>query len=42
MTLATIPSTDECADKIIEFINAHTPGAREVVTILFGFIPFFF
>ena len=27
MMLATISSADECADKIIEFINLHTPGA---------------
>ena len=25
--LATISSADECTDKIIEFINANTPGA---------------
>ena len=27
VTLVTISSADECADKIIEFINAHAPGA---------------
>ena len=32
--LATISSADECADKIIEFINAHAPGARELVIFL--------
>ena len=32
--LATISSADECTDKIIEFINAHTPGAQELVTFL--------
>ena len=25
--LVTISSADECADKIIKFINAHAPGA---------------
>ena len=25
--LGTIFSADECADKIIKFINAHAPGA---------------
>ena len=34
MMLATISSADECTDKIIEFINAHIPGARELVTFL--------
>ena len=32
--LATISSADECADKIIEFINAHFPAAQELVTFL--------
>ena len=32
--LATISSADECADKIIWFINAHAPGTRELVTFL--------
>ena len=32
--LATISSADECADKIIKFINAHAPGARLLVTFL--------
>ena len=32
--LATISSADECTDKIIEFINAHVPGAQELVTFL--------
>ena len=32
--LATISSTDECTEKIIEFINAHVPEARELVTFL--------
>ena len=36
--LATISSADECADKIIEFTDAHTPGAQELVTFLSGFI----
>ena len=27
VVLAAISSADECADKIIKFINAHTPGA---------------
>ena len=27
VTLATISPADECTDKIIEFINAHIPGA---------------
>ena len=34
VTLATISSADECTDKIIEFIDAHTPGAQELVTFL--------
>ena len=34
MTLATISSADECVDKIIKFIDAHTPGARELVFFL--------
>ena len=34
VTLATISSADECTDKIIKFISAHTPGARELVTLL--------
>ena len=32
--LASISSADECAEKIIKFINAHVPGARELVTFL--------
>ena len=32
--LATISSADECADKIIKFINAHVPGAQKLVTFL--------
>ena len=33
VTLATI-SADECTDKIIKFINAHAPGAQELVIFL--------
>ena len=40
--LATISSADECADKIIEFIDTHTPGAQELVNFLSGFIPSLF
>ena len=36
--LATISSVDECADKIIKFINAHAPGAQELVIFLSGII----
>ena len=32
--LATISSADECTDKIIKFINAHAPGAQELVFFL--------
>ena len=32
--LPTISSADECTDKISEFINAHAPGAQELVTFL--------
>ena len=35
LTLATISFADECADKIIEFINAHAPGVRELVFFFF-------
>ena len=38
MMLATISSADECADKVIEFINAHTPGAQELIIFLSGII----
>ena len=34
VVLATISSADECADRIIEFINVHAAGARELVTFL--------
>ena len=36
--LATISSADECADKIIEFINVYVPGARELVTFSFLYL----
>ena len=45
MMLGTISSADECADKIIKFINSHTPGAQELVIFLSGIIslpPHFF
>ena len=41
MMLATISSADECTDKIIEFINAHAPGAQELVIFLSGIISLF-
>ena len=33
--LATIFTADECAETILRFINAHVPGARELVAFSF-------
>ena len=33
--LATIFTADECAETILRFINAHVPGAQELVASLF-------
>ena len=33
--LATIFTADECAETILRFINAHVPGAQQLVAFLF-------
>ena len=30
--LATVSTADECAETILDFINDHAPGARELVS----------
>ena len=33
--LSTIFNADKCAEAILRFINAHVPGARELVASFF-------